>query len=359
MSLTAFFQSKKAELSLAQYLHDYGIHYSNTLELTELSEELRQRISNDAKCPICGCVGAVFVAASRGVNKSQAHLKFIDSNGKNAHAEICDFADPNENLRVLKTFEQTEKSSGSALTRQIDQLVSKAIQNDLISQSDIIGFRKWILDGIPTTAPTFTVSATNTRAFMTLVYKVTVARSPFYNPTTKKARENLAIDKAVSKEIENRHPSLMAAVLRSRGKIRSNKSEQGIREYQSKSQNIKRPNSDYLTGAWDATSLLIGKIINAYQSLKIVDMRDRRFFEGFACFLLYVNNWDLNLTLNFLDKINHLPDSELPIHGCVIGINPFGYYLVDSMLTEINHHQQVIDSIPNFHELWQTLRNTY
>lgn len=282
MSITAFFKSQQAELSIAQYLHVFGFDYKSCQEITDLPQELRQQLSSDACCPVCGCSGAIFVAASIGENKSQAHFKFIDPSGKNAHLDVCNYAEPNENLKLLKSLELSNRNSSSELTRQVDQLVSKAISNGLLSQDDIIGFRRWMLNGIGQKAPSFDVNPKEIRAFMTLSWKVASANAPFNNPKTKKGKDRLAADKACVEILSDRHPELLQALQSASRKMLSNKSAEGLRAYIQKNLHVLRPTPEYLENAWNVTGQLIGKIVSKDQRFKLTSDKDRRFFEAFV-----------------------------------------------------------------------------
>ncbi|UPJ76831.1 hypothetical protein [Bradyrhizobium sp. 187] len=115
-------------------------------ELLSASGEL---IRADIRCSSCGKFGArvVRTAKSRASKAvlGQAHFRFVDPNGGDAHHPLCEFHGDDEN-RSAQASLLDFGSEKSTETRAVRLLVCKGIEQKLFDQRRIQELRQWFFD---------------------------------------------------------------------------------------------------------------------------------------------------------------------------------------------------------------------
>ena len=125
----------------------------------ELLSASGDAIRSDIQCSSCGKFGAHIVRsarsrASRAILR-QAHFRFVDPNGGDAHHPFCEFHG-NEETRSAQDSLLDFGSEKSAETRAIRLLVYKGIEQGIFDQRRIRDMRQWFFD--LKSATRFTVS---------------------------------------------------------------------------------------------------------------------------------------------------------------------------------------------------------
>lgn len=125
----------------------------------ELLSASGDAIRSDIQCSSCGKFGAHIVRsarsrASRAILR-QAHFRFVDPNGGDAHHPFCEFHG-NDETRSTQDSLLDFGSEKSAETRAIRLLVCKGIEQDIFDQRRIRDMRQWFFD--LKSATRFTVS---------------------------------------------------------------------------------------------------------------------------------------------------------------------------------------------------------
>ncbi|MHC2617971.1 hypothetical protein ACVIW2_000002 [Bradyrhizobium huanghuaihaiense] len=115
----------------------------------ELLSASGEAIRADIQCSSCGKFGARVVRsarsrASRAVLR-QAHFRFVDPDGGDAHHPFCEFYGDDEN-RSVQASVLDFGSEKSTETRAVRLLVCKGIEQGLFDQRRIRDMRQWFFD---------------------------------------------------------------------------------------------------------------------------------------------------------------------------------------------------------------------
>lgn len=135
-------------------------------------------IRKDIRCSSCGKSGAQVVrsAKARGTQAlvRQAHFRFVDQQGGDAHHPFCEFyGDDNGEARQPDSL-LNFGSEKSQETRNVRILVCKGIELGLFDQARVRAMRQWFFE--MKTASRFTVSATPAA----ITWARTLQRHPHY-----------------------------------------------------------------------------------------------------------------------------------------------------------------------------------
>lgn len=115
----------------------------------ELLSESGGAIRTDIQCSSCGKFGAHVVRSAKSRASSavlrQAHFRFVDPNGGDAHHPFCEFYGDEENRSTQASLFDfgSEKSTE---TRAVRLLVCKGIEQGLFDQRRIRDMRQWFFD---------------------------------------------------------------------------------------------------------------------------------------------------------------------------------------------------------------------
>ncbi|RUU97332.1 hypothetical protein EOA79_25125 [Mesorhizobium sp. M1A.F.Ca.IN.020.03.2.1] len=136
-----------------------GVQPTPERDGAELLRMSGDAIRDDIQCSSCGKFGARLVRsarsrASRAVLR-QAHFRFVDPNGGDAHHPFCEFYGDDENRSVQGSLLDFG-SEKSAETRAVRLLVCKGIEQGIFEQRRIREMRQWFFD--LKSASRFTVS---------------------------------------------------------------------------------------------------------------------------------------------------------------------------------------------------------
>ncbi|WP_223262842.1 hypothetical protein [Sphingobium sp. SCG-1] len=136
-----------------------GVQPSQDQDGAEILSTFGDAIRADIQCSSCGKFGAHIVRsarsrASRAILR-QAHFRFVDPNGGDAHHPFCEFHG-NDETRSTQDSLLDFGSEKSAETRAIRLLVCKGIEQGIFDQRRIRDMRQWFFD--LKSATRFTVS---------------------------------------------------------------------------------------------------------------------------------------------------------------------------------------------------------
>ncbi|PHR89117.1 MAG: hypothetical protein COA76_04865 [Moritella sp.] len=149
MTITAYSHKFGVELDTVQLLFRLGYDVKHDPALKKVDSKLRELISSDIKCPSCGVMGENIVAGSfsEKLNRytRQPHFRFIFSNGEDGHDKFCDLSESQE-LKDHAELKINFSKSNSNITRYIANLICVAIENNLITHSDLRNIRQWHFD---------------------------------------------------------------------------------------------------------------------------------------------------------------------------------------------------------------------
>ncbi|MCC8962251.1 hypothetical protein H8A95_07940 [Bradyrhizobium sp. Pear76] len=108
-----------------------------------------EAIRADIQCSSCGKLGARVVRSARSRTSKavvrQAHFRFVDPNGGDAHHPFCEFHGDDEN-RSAQASLLDFGSEKSTETRAVRLLVCKGIEQGLFDQRRIRDMRQWFFD---------------------------------------------------------------------------------------------------------------------------------------------------------------------------------------------------------------------
>lgn len=125
----------------------------------ELLSAFGNAIRTDIQCSSCGKFGAHIVRSARSrASKAvlrQAHFRFVDPNGGDAHHPFCEFYG-DDDTRSTQANLLDFGSEKSAETRAVRLLVCKGIEQGIFDQRRIRDMRQWFFD--LKSATRFTVS---------------------------------------------------------------------------------------------------------------------------------------------------------------------------------------------------------
>lgn len=125
----------------------------------ELLSTFGDAVRSDVQCSSCGKFGAHIVRSGKSRTSKavlrQAHFRFVDPNGGNAHHPFCEFYGSDE-TRSTQNGLLDFGSEKSAETRAIRLLVCKGIEQRIFDQRRIRDMRQWFFD--LKSATRFTVS---------------------------------------------------------------------------------------------------------------------------------------------------------------------------------------------------------
>lgn len=146
----------------------FSAHFSRELDVEQLGWLLRGNrsgdgeatvadlsrwadwIRNDVRCSSCGKTGAQVVRPSKARGSQavlrQAHFRFVDHQGGDAHHPFCEFYG-NDTVEALQADSLLNfGSEKSAETRAVRLLVCKGIEAGLFDQATIRAMRQWFFD---------------------------------------------------------------------------------------------------------------------------------------------------------------------------------------------------------------------
>jgi hypothetical protein len=117
---------------------------------TDVEPHWRDWIRSDVQCSSCGKFGAQIVRATKaqGTLKSirQAHFRFVDQDGIDAHHPCCEFYG-DDSAAAPQTDSLVDFGSAKTQeTRQIRELVCKGIEQKIFDQPTIRAMRQWFFD---------------------------------------------------------------------------------------------------------------------------------------------------------------------------------------------------------------------
>lgn len=116
------------------------------LDLSQWAEWIR----NDIRCSSCGKSGAQVVRPSKARGGQallrQAHFRFVDQQGGDAHHPFCEFSGKDDRSDGQPDTLLNFGSEKSAETRAVRVLVCKGIESGIFDQATIRAMRQWFFD---------------------------------------------------------------------------------------------------------------------------------------------------------------------------------------------------------------------
>lgn len=346
MAITAFSKKLGVELGASQYLEKMGHDIKSDPELQNISEEERRVIKDDIICPSCRAGNAIIVSGSRSLttnlNIREAHFRFINSDGKNAHGEFCDLREDKPfNDSTVDKINFLEPRTQSKTTKLIGKIVTKALNNGLISVSQMIEFREWHYN-----LKKDNIVSINFDSEKIFPYHVFLCRK---NSTSDMLIESSKTETNIRKSELDYFVGTNKATLEKISKHRDFKVKpKPIENF------LKKKNKDIFD---------VRKLINEYtmvrdlssglnSALKIYrsGMRDKSLIDAFSGLILFTCNWDINKAVDKCNEILKSEESDEKIMGNIIGLNPFYKFELYASLLNIN---DVHDALPTIEELRQ------
>ncbi|MBD2207816.1 hypothetical protein H6G33_36575 [Calothrix sp. FACHB-1219] len=332
MAITVYSQTFQRELDVEQLLSLLG--YNNELDINarikKLSKQENNKIYNDVICPICGCKGGSIVTAS--ISK-QAHFRFKD------HNYFCDYNFSKENKSQKgKSVDFGDERSNE--TKIIRELVTKGIEQKIISQQLISEMRKYFYDtkiqnqykmDISTEALDWCINLRNSKYSIAANF-TDIKFNPVYtqlpNFDWKLAAKSLFIEENANL-IEIANNCFLRTDKNLIDKVR--KKIQDTQEYV----------------VFDVSKLEIPykNTIKFAQFITVnFSLQDKKteyylinsdIVMAFAALLLYAVNWNIEFAILNLIKIVQSPQSVDMNSGNIIGLNPFYDFEVWSIIAKI------------------------
>ncbi|MEE4097412.1 hypothetical protein [Pseudomonas viridiflava] len=371
MSKTIFSKKFQSELDVEQAL---ALHTNCPIEkavelLLDIPDNLRQVIYQDSVCPSCGSEGAILVNESKKTKSQtslrQAHFRFANTKGESAHKPNCELDPQNKEKSPLgETIDF--QAAKTAETRMVRTLVCTGIDLKLFSQLDIRNMRQWFFDIKSENSYILSTDPNIFDYLLNLVRSYSGSLSPFLHGMAelpgfdwKKAamdefaRQNLDLtDRARCLLIASNMDSAKKMIARYTGS--------------------EVFDASVLEPFYTQTEILC-RVIEKNTNMRPHVEHTRKFrprssvLLAFSALLLFVSEWDINVSIAKLAMILRSPPPSDLLLGNVIGLNPFANYGVwkiigdvDSLISKYQPDRDYDNAIKNIeinlratHEIWR------
>ncbi len=344
MAITAFSKKLGIELGASQYLELIGHDVKNDPELQNISEEEREEIKADIVCPSCKAENAIIVSGSKStktnLNTREAHFRFINSDGINAHGQFCDLREDKPfNDSTVEKINFLEPKTQSRTTKLIGEIVTKALNNGLISVSQMIEFREWHYN-----LKKDNIVSINFDSEKIFPYHVFLCRK---NSTSEILIESSKTEKNIRKsEIDyfvGTNKSIFEKISKHRDfKVTPKKIENFLKKKNKDIFDVRRIINEYLMVK--NLSSRLNSALGIYSN----GVRDKSLIDAFSGLILFICDWDFGKAVDKCYEILKSKESNERFMGNIVGLNPFYKFELYASLLNIN---DVHEALPSDEEL--------
>lgn len=365
--ITAFSNKFERELDAIQLLSLLGHDVEKDKVLKNITNEHRYFIHEDIKCPSCGVAKAHIVSGSYSEKSKcytkQPHFRFYSSDNIDNHHPLCEFSDHIRHSHTQKDIVKAEFSKPKTLiTRYIASLVCQAIENSLITQTDIRNMRQWFFDIRKNNIVPIKINFEQYNIFEKYIvirnvtennprkFKPEYAELPGFN------WKIAAYHRIIAKEKEFFNTITPRKLLRNVEKKHFSVS---------KIFDVRVIMREYILTTKLRNLIFNNGYINGYKFKG--GLRDELFLNAYCSLLLFVSSWDFNTAVILHVKIINLPPPINPNLGNIIGINPFDNFDISQFILDANdaydflsknsdYDQKLnseINTLKNEHKVWK------
>lgn len=322
--ITAYSRKYGRELDALQLAELEGYDVVADPGLKDVSDCFRGLMREDLMCPSCGAEGACLVKA--GVSKidrrtvTQPHFRFIGAQGDDAHSKYCEYSEQSIEKSIAPDQGVFRGLERSAETRWVRGLVCRAMSAGVLSEADMVSFRRWYFDIRAENTVEFSLDARELRFFSYLrfafkggegVHLQPDFRSTLYREVSEESRD------FILERAKGLADSIFVCGVQYMGPL--------VKYYKKANHNLIF-DCRCLLGRVDKFERVLSCFVelNNFSTCKL--RKKIRCFDAVSFYLslvLHVSDWDVDKAS---EKIRYLHDLRIPgdlLLGNVLGINPF------------------------------------
>lgn len=342
MPITAYSKSFQRELDVSQLKQLFEQSESSRMTLQDF-------VKADIECPACNVAGGYIVnegfSSKSGKRVSQEHFAFRDIQGNDAHLPFCDFYNGSDKLKLVANEGKVDfRKSNSPITQKIRLLVCIAIENNLVTQSDIRDMRQWFLDLRMRGDLSFNISPHLIQIARSSYIRSTRNSNSFVPDPSIVIEEWFDIDKEVYESLFHQHTSYKihecykenSSYLDIRLKSVTKKAIEIIKKDLNNVYFDREILSDKHLKALKLSMEIINKEDTLFRNLSASKVRGCNPLLAFSALLLFVSGWDYELTKQKVDQIFEISTATDLNAGNVIGLNPFMNYSAWVIIKKLN-----------------------
>jgi hypothetical protein len=298
----------------------------------DIESSLRDWIRSDVQCSSCGQFGAQIVRATQVRatvgSRRQAHFRFVGHDGTDAHHPFCEFyGTDNGKVRQIDSLVNFGTAK-TPETRQVRELVCKAIQQGIFDQPAIRALRQWFFDRKASSRFRVTASPETIDWIYSLQRHLSYRRWVFH-PVQAELPGFDWKQAALYQFTEENQAVLEMARTASHDPHHQRKAH----ELSAKYNNQEMFNVTTLKPYYE-NALALSAFIAANSAMKFGKAQPKEYrFKGaptallaLSALVLFVSNWDMNTAIAKFAKIFAAPVPADASLGNVIGLNPFHDY---------------------------------
>ncbi|MCJ8351950.1 hypothetical protein [Moritella sp.] len=338
MTITAYSDKFGVELDTVQLLSRLGHDVKHDPALKKVGSKLRELIHSDIKCPSCGVVGANIVAGSfsEKLNRCtrQPHFRFTFSNGEDGHDKFCDLSE-NQELKDHSELKVNFSRSNSNITKYIANLTCVAMENNLITHSDLRKIRQWHFD--KKKSKIVNISVTHQQCFDYQTYRLyknyeVDEFQPEYGLLDNIPWRKYAISRFMKKNsaLINKLHSPTSTTQRH---VKEDKIASALKNIRGGSFDVRVFESEYLKVRKFRDFVISDAIGHSrYKSTPSTE----KYIDAFLALLLSKKEWDLNGAIRLFIKITTLGEARDKNIGNIISLTPFVDFEVYKLILDAN-----------------------
>jgi len=352
MTITAYSDKFGVELDTVQLLSRLGHDVKHDPALKKVGSKLRELINSDIKCPSCGVIGANIVAGSfsEKLNRCtrQPHFRFTFSNGEDGHDKFCDLSE-NQELKDHSELKVNFRRSNSKVTRYIANLTCVAMENNLITHSDLRKIRQWHFDKKKSKIVDISVTpqqCLDYHCYRRLRdYKDIHDFRPEYGLLANIFWRKYAISRFVQRNsalINKLHGPASSA----EHYIKDDKIISAFNNIRGQAFDVRIFQNEYLK-VRKFRDFVISEVIGySYKSTPSTE----KFIDAFLALLLSKKGWDLNDAISLFIKIATLGEARDPNIGNIISLTPFVDFEAYKLILDTNDFAKELSILGPFQD---------
>lgn len=323
--ITAYSRKYSRELDALQLAELEGYGVVADPGLAEISDCFRKLMYEDLMCPSCGAEGACLVKA--GVSKTdggmvtQPHFRFVAAQGDDAHSKYCEYSEQSVKKLVAPDQGSIGGLDRSDETRWVRGLICRAIEADVLSEADIVSFRRWYFDIRSENTVDFPLSVDELRFFSFLRHAFTGGEYLHLQPDFKKT-----LYAEISEDSRGFVLESAAGLVGSLFIDGSDRYMGPLVKYYKKSAHELIFDCRCLMDRIEKFEHVLSCFItlNNFSDIKL--RKNIRLFDAVSFYLsliLNVSEWDADAASKKLEYLHDLRIPDNLLLGNVLGINPF------------------------------------